>query len=170
MQEIHAIQAELHGSFGAAGKTSFSYIVNVLRQAGTLVDMPTGGTEAYLYSSLEEPYATRLKGLLQFGNLELAERSLHDLDTAYREYSAAADHAGMNSVRRLALKGKLRAQNLSANPRVSADKRQEKHEIASWFRVWLQSPDLFSDWLELRKNSEEFQRNFATRDRERSSE
>jgi hypothetical protein len=39
---------------------------------------------------------------------------------------------------------------------VGPDKRAEKAEIATWFRIWLETPDLFFDWLELRKASEEF--------------
>jgi len=57
----------------------------------------------------------------------------------------------------LALKGKQRAEGLAANPRISPARRAEKGEIASWFRLWLESPGLFFDWLEVRKSSEEFQ-------------
>ena len=56
----------------------------------------------------------------------------------------------------LVKKGKLRARSLAANPRVQAQKRREKQEIASWFQVWLETPDLFADWLALRKSSDEF--------------
>ena len=59
------------------------------------------------------------------------------------------------------LKGKQRAASLGASPRVSPEKRREKQEIAAWFRVWLETPDLFFDWLELRKQSEEFQDAFG---------
>ena len=58
-------------------------------------------------------------------------------------------------------KGKLRARSLAANPRVNAPKRQEKQEIARWFQVWLETPDLFAAWLELRKSSEEFRSIFG---------
>ena len=54
-------------------------------------------------------------------------------------------------VRALVKKGKLRARSLAANPRVQAPKRQEKQEIASWFQVWLETPDLFADWLDAAK-------------------
>jgi hypothetical protein len=64
----------------------------------------------------------------------------------------------MGLVRSLLQKGKLRAGSLAANPRVSPAKRAEKREIATWFRIWLETPDLFFDWLELRKASEEFRR------------
>jgi len=170
MADIQTIQTELRGRLGEAGRTSVSYIANVLREAGTSIDIPPGPRNPYLEPSIEEPYATRLKGLLQFSDLNSAEKSLRNLDAAYREYSAAADGVGVEIVRTLALRGKVRAQNLSANPRVRPEKRQEKQEIAAWFRVWLQSPDLFADWLELRKNSEEFQRAFLKQNQERRPE
>jgi hypothetical protein len=44
---------------------------------------------------------------------------------------------------------------------VGPEKRREKQEVANWFRVWLETSDLFFDWLELRKQSEEFQRLFS---------
>jgi hypothetical protein len=59
-------------------------------------------------------------------------------------------------VRKLVLWGKQRAQSLAASGRVSSEKRQEKREIANWFRIWLESPSLFLNWLEVRKQTEEF--------------
>lgn len=64
-------------------------------------------------------------------------------------------------VHSLVKKGKLRAQSIAANARVQAAKRQEKQEIANWFRIWLETPELFADWLELRKTSEDFRRLFG---------
>jgi hypothetical protein len=97
----------------------------------------------------------------KFRDLESTECALRRLDEAYREYEKASDRKGANLVRSLALKGKQRAEGLAANPRVSPARRAEKVEIASWFRVWLESPDLFFDWLEARKSSEEFQTTFV---------
>jgi hypothetical protein len=34
-------------------------------------------------------------------------------------------------------------------------KRKEKAEIARWFEIWLETPELFVDWLALRKKTEE---------------
>jgi hypothetical protein len=50
---------------------------------------------------------------------------------------------------------------VASNPRVSPEKRREKQEIGRWFRVWLEVSDLFFDWLELRKRSEDFQKLFG---------
>ncbi len=112
---------------------------------------------------LAEPYAGRLKGKLQFHDLASAEQSLRELDAAYRSYVHASDRTGASLVRAILLNGKLRAQSIAANRRVNPLKRKEKHEIALWFTVWLQTPDLCFDWLEVRKNSEEFRKNFAPR-------
>jgi threonine synthase len=36
----------------------------------------------------------------------------------------------------------------------------EQTEIAAGLKVWIQTPTIFSDWLELRKRSAEFARKF----------
>ncbi len=160
-QEIRVIQAEVRRQLGPEAKASLSYIASVLGEAGARVDLPARFDDRFVRPPMEEPYATRLKGVLEFRDLESAEASLRKLDALYREYGEAADRAGAELVRSLVLKGKQRAASLGASPRVSPEKRREKQEIAAWFRVWLETPDLFFDWLELRKQSEEFQDAFG---------
>lgn len=146
--------------FGPNGKISRSYIANVAREAGARIEY----NNPYVDPWMDLAYADRLKDLLQFRDLESAEASLRKLDAVYREYREIADRVGTTLVRSLVLKGKQRAESLAANPRVHAEKRREKREIAHWFRVWLEISDLFFDWLELRKKTEEFQRLFGARD------
>jgi hypothetical protein len=50
---------------------------------------------------------------------------------------------------------------ISHNRKVEAPKREEKKEIAEWFRIWLETPDAFFDWLEVRKASPEFSEKFG---------
>ena len=156
-EEIRALQNELRARLGSNLRISPSYIASVLREAGENVEYQDGFTDPLM----EEPYASRLRHLLQFHDFESAEASLRKLDEIYREYRQASDRTGMSLVRSLVQKGKLRAASLAANPHVSPDKRAEKQEIATWFRIWLETPDLSFDWLELRKASEEFRRSFG---------
>jgi hypothetical protein len=58
--------------------------------------------------------------------------------------------------------GKRRAEMIARNPKVEAHKRAEKVEIASWFRIWLEQPDAFFDWLDLRKQAPEFRQKFPS--------
>ncbi|HLY62836.1 MAG TPA: hypothetical protein VKV95_18990 [Terriglobia bacterium] len=152
--EIRALQADLRQRLGPHHKTSASYIANVLRADGVRVTY----NDRYVDPALPEPYARRLDGLLQFSDFNVAECSLHKLDDAYREYRLVSDREGTSFVRTLVIKGRQRAESLARNPRVSLEKRREKEEIAYWFKLWLDLPDLFFDWLELRKQSKEFQR------------
>jgi len=155
--EIQAIQADLTRLMGADRKTSGSYIANVLRAAGVRVDY----NDRYVDALIPEPYADRLEGLLQFHDLNEAESTLRKLDEIYQEYRSASDLVGTNIVRSMAVKGRQRAESIAGNSRVRPEKRLEKEEIARWFKVWLDISELFFDWLEMRKQSEEFQRIFS---------
>jgi hypothetical protein len=156
-EAIRRIQADLQKRLGPDDGASLSYIASVLREAGTRVDYQDRFTDPLM----EEPYASRLQGRLQFRDLPATEASLRSLDAIYREYRAISDREGASLVRSLVLKGKQRAASMGANTRISPQKRLEKQEIARWFHVWLETADLFFDWLELRKQSEEFQRLFS---------
>lgn len=148
-RELRAIQQEMTQLAGGQA-AALSYIARVLQESGvTLRFAPFGPV-------LEEPYASRLKGLLRFGNFEEAEHSLRELDAVYREYRSGGDRKGAELIRAAVLRGRRRAEALAANSRLALTKRTEKREIARWFGVWLQTPLIFFDWLDLRKQSEEF--------------
>jgi hypothetical protein len=55
---------------------------------------------------------------------------------------------------------------ISHNRKVESQKREEKREIAEWFRIWLETPDAFFDWLDVRKTSSEFREKFGEFDAE----
>ena len=158
--DLQAARNELRCYLGPGDRTSIEYITSILREAGYVVHY----RDRYSDPFIPEPYSNRLKGVLEFRDLASAEQSLLRFDAIYREYQSAADQAGVKWVRALVKKGKLRARSLAANPRVQAQKRQEKQEIASWFQVWLETPDLFADWLALRKSADEFRQLFPTGD------
>jgi len=44
---------------------------------------------------------------------------------------------------------------------ISARERAEAREVASWLSVWLQTPDVFADWLDLRRSAPEFLKEFG---------
>ena len=156
--DLRRIQAGLRVRLANNGTTSLSYIASVLREAGITVDYQ----DPFSSPAMEEPYASRLKGILRFGDLASAESSLRTLFDIYCGYREASDREGTSLVRSVVIKGKERAASLARNPRIDPRKRQEKQEIAQWFHVWLESTDLFFDWLELRKHSEEFRNRFTS--------
>jgi hypothetical protein len=42
-----------------------------------------------------------------------------------------------------------------------AKKRQLAQEVSQWLTVWLQNPQIFAEWLELRRSTAEFQERFG---------
>jgi hypothetical protein len=99
--------------------------------------------------------------LLHFGTLQEAEATLRRLDELLRGRRDAHDAAGTRRVLEIAREGRRRAQMIAGNKKVAAEKRAEKDEIQQWFRVWLETPEVFFDWLELRKQAPEFVEKFG---------
>jgi len=105
---------------------------------------------------MELPYQKALSGILAFSTFAEAEQTLKSLEKIYRNYEAASDKKGMEYCRQIASLGRRRAEQISRNKKVSLEKQLQKKEIATWFKVWLETPAIFEDWLSLRKNTEEF--------------
>lgn len=82
------------------------------------------------------------------------------LDELLRKFQGERERAAAERVREVARLGRRRAEMIARNHKVDARKRGEKEEISHWFGIWLETPDAFFDWLEVRKQSAEFQRSF----------
>jgi hypothetical protein len=157
--EIEQLRRKLLVEHGEAGKTGADYIAEVLKSAGWKVVL-TQREEA------EEEYEEEFEDLLHFKTLEDAEVSLTRLDELMRKFRAHGEKAAVERVLDVARLGKRRAEMIARNRKVDAHKRAEKEEIANWFRIWLETPDPFFDWLDLRKQSPEFQKKFPSLDEE----
>jgi hypothetical protein len=107
---------------------------------------------------IDPPYSEALEGLLAFSSFEATESTIRRLDYLCRKYRLASDKKGVAYCRQVAVLGRQRAELISRNPRVSPQKRLQKREIAQWFRVWLETPSIFEDWLSMRKSTEEFRK------------
>ena len=46
---------------------------------------------------------------------------------------------------------KDRARFLGRNPKASPEKKAQKDEMAQWMLVWLENPEVFPAWVEIRK-------------------
>ncbi|MFN2480364.1 MAG: hypothetical protein ABR554_02620 [Pyrinomonadaceae bacterium] len=107
-----------------------------------------------------DPYEPMFRNVLRFSDFEQAAASIRRLENLRRQFARSKDKEGARRVRETALRGKQRAQMIAANKSVDARKRAEKEEIANWFTVWLQTPEIFDDWLSLRRDSPDFKKRF----------
>jgi hypothetical protein len=153
--EIEQIRRQLIAQLGAHGKTAPDYIVSVLEEAGMRVVWSTR-------SDTEGRYEEEFSDLLHFSTLEEAEMCLVRLDELLRKFLLDDEQAAAERAREVARLGRRRAEMISRNHKVDAAKRAEKEEIAHWFAIWLETPDAFFDWLEVRKQSPDFVRKFPS--------
>jgi hypothetical protein len=82
------------------------------------------------------------------------------LDELLRKFQNDEERAAVERVLEVARLGRRRAEMIARNHKVEPEKRAEKEEIMQWFKVWLETPDAFFDWLEVRKTSPDFQKRF----------
>jgi hypothetical protein len=152
--EIDEIRRRMAAQAGPAATTSSDYIESVLKEAGLHVAWSAR-------PETEERYEKEFKELLHFADLDEAEMCLVRIDELTRKFEAAGERPAAERVREIARLGRRRADMIAHNQNVDASKREEKGEIARWFAIWLETPDAFFDWLEVRKHAPEFRRKFA---------
>ena len=109
----------------------------------------------------QDPYEAMFRNVLKFSTFDEAAVSIRRLDNLRRQFQRKGDREGLRLVRETVLKGKRRAQMIARNAAVNERKRDEKAEIAEWFTVWLNQPEIFEDWLTLRLASKEFRARFG---------
>jgi hypothetical protein len=62
----------------------------------------------------------------------------------------------------MAANGRQIAESLAKDQTLNQTQRDEQAEIVAWLKVWIQTPGLFADWLELRRRSPDFQKKFSS--------
>ena len=105
----------------------------------------------------DPPYDEMLRGVLSFKTLARTEQTIGHLEILRQRFLEASDKKGVEYCRQLGMLGRRRAELVAANHRVDPKKRRQKREAALWFRIWVETPELFPGWLALRKRTAEFQ-------------
>jgi len=157
--EIEQLRRKLLAEHGAEGKTASEYIAEVLEDAGWKVVLSQ-------QEEAEDQFEEEFEDLLHFKTLNDAEVSLMRLDELLLRFRAHEEKAAAERVLEIARLGKRRAEMIARNHKVEPHKREEKEEIANWFRIWLENPDAFFDWLDVRKLSPEFRAKFPEAEKE----
>ena len=152
--EFEQIRRGMIVRLGESGKTSADHIAGVLEEAGLRVVWST-------QADTEGRYEEEFRNLLHFSTLEDAEMCLVRLDELWRKFREAGETAAAERVLEVARLGRRRADMIARNIKVETHKRAEKSEISQWFQIWLETPEAFFDWLELRKQSTQFQKTFG---------
>ncbi|HEX8127823.1 MAG TPA: hypothetical protein VF527_01895 [Pyrinomonadaceae bacterium] len=159
-RELEAIAAAVRERFGEGAEESPAIVARLLADEGAelrhaeVLEMDARWRSA-------DPYDAMFRNVLKFSNFEEAAASIKRLDNLRLQFKRKKDAEGLRRVQETVLKGKQRAQMIARNATVNEQKRAEKEEIAEWFTVWLRQPEIFEDWLHLRRRAKDFRERFG---------
>jgi len=110
-------------------------------------------SESYLRDLLRDtglPFAQPYAGIRQHSFADL-EQDLRDMLLLYQEAAAGGDRQRARDCRRQVIAAKDRARFLSRRAGISPEKKAQKDEMVQWMLVWLENPEVFPAWVEIRK-------------------
>lgn len=153
--EIEAIEIAVGEAFGRSAVDSPMVIARLLADEGA--DLRHSEImEIYVGRASDRPYDAALRNILNIDGLRNAETSLRNLENLRRKYLADKDKEGLRLVLETARRGKSTAAEIAGSAKTEALTSLINAEIVQWFTIWLQSPDVFSEWLTLRQSSRDF--------------
>jgi hypothetical protein len=147
--EIEIINQALIAEYGEGGAMEPAEIASILNQE----ELPIRFDQIFRMDSPTEKYERIFRGLNACGNLKEAETTLRRIDELYGQFQQVGDKTGMRFARQAALRLKQQTAEPLQSQKLSELRRIELGEINQWATVWLQTPGLFPQWLELRKAS-----------------
>ena len=98
---------------------------------------------------------------LNFDGLAESVGSIQRLERLRMEFDHASNHEGLRRLTEAVQSSKEECLLLAKSPIVEAERRAEASEVAEWLGVWLKQPEIFADWIELRKRSGDFVERFG---------
>lgn len=152
-KEIEVIQLGLLEAFGDGGAMSPAEISRVLLDD----DLPVRLDQIFRMGHPFDPYEELFAGLAFSQTTAEAEESIRVIDGHHRRFLATGDRTGVRFARQTAQRARQNALAIGNSQTMSEREKQIQLEIAQWFSIWLQTPDLFQTWLELRKRRPEYQ-------------
>ena len=167
--ELGEIQAALFKQLGAGAEMSPAAIARVLADEGAELRHPEViEFDARWREAKIEKESRQLKGLDELLTarplqLKKTEVLIKKLEKLRRSAETSGDLAALRKARTLAVSGRQQAELLAKDRTLSQEERAEQAEIVEWLKVWIQTPVLFADWLELRRRSPEFQKRFSAK-------
>ncbi|HEX8191113.1 MAG TPA: hypothetical protein VF586_22325 [Pyrinomonadaceae bacterium] len=158
-KELEAVREAVRERFGEGAVESPARVARVLADEGAEL-RHAEVLEMDARWRTQDPYEAAFRNVLKFSTFEEAAQSIRRLDNLRKQFRRKGDKAGLRRVQETVLKGRQRAQMIARNQSVNGRKREEKAEMAEWFTVWLNQPEIFEDWLALRLASKDFRARF----------
>lgn len=160
-KEITAIEQAVQKQFGEQAVDSPMITARLLADEGAELRHSEIMTLYLDRAEKVPPHDAALRSLLDLSNLDRLETSLRKAENFRRKLLTDRDNNGLRLLRQTAIDTKTAAIKASKDKRVSENERATQSEAAEWITLWLQSPELFANWIKLRRASKEFKTRFG---------
>lgn len=158
--EIEAIETAVEAEFGRAAVDSPMVIARLLADEGAEL-RHSEIMDLYVERASDRPYDAALRGLVDMSDLSAALRSIKRAEGLRRKLTIEKDREGLRLLRVDVLEAKQKALDLASKKKAAPSERAAQKEIAEWLTLWLQSPEVFDNWISLRRGSADFKRKFG---------
>ena len=158
--EIEAIETVVRDVYGKSAVDSPMTIARLLADEGAEL-RHSEIMELYVERASNRPHDAALRNILKLDDLESTLGTIRALDNLRKKYLVSTDREGLRKLRENAINAKALTLETANRKNVDATVRQLNDEIAKWLTVWLQTPDVFENWVSLRQRSKEFMRIFG---------
>jgi len=160
---LKSILARLQSEFENDESEGPAAIARVLADAGAelrhpeIIEADAEWRQARLESEANESGLELIAAqVMTLASAETFILKLEDL----RQQGRDADQRALAHLRTIAAEARRLAESIARGRSSGQAIRVEQAEIAEWLKLWLQTPSLFNDWLELRRRSDEFRARF----------
>lgn len=153
--EIGAIGDVIADLYGASAVDSPMVIARLLADEGAEL-RHSEIMKLYVERASDRPYDAAMRNVLNIDDMQGTAVSIRNLENLRRKYKSENDKDGLRVVRETALRGKRNATEMAERKSVDAVTQQINAEIAQWFTIWLQTPEVFDSWVALRQISPDF--------------
>jgi len=166
-RELRRIQRALHEKFGEGAVESPAKIARVLADEGAELRHPEViEFDVKWREEKIEKETSKFKGLERFRDakpvrLHEAESLIKKLEQTRQSSEPNENKVNVQRLREIAIDVRQAAETLANDSTLNQRQRDEQAEFAQWLAVWLQTPNLFDDWLDLRRRSPDFRNKFS---------
>ncbi|MBC8031301.1 MAG: hypothetical protein H7Z16_14400 [Pyrinomonadaceae bacterium] len=156
-RELEQIQQALLERFGEGAFASPASIARTVADEGAVLRHP----EVFDFDAEWRERKMSSPDQLSFATLKEALESFVKLDERRQRLEGANDEKGLKRLRDFVVEVRADSQLRAQSKIVGPAERDEAKEVSNCLRVWLESPELFLDWLDLRRRSAEFVKKFG---------
>ena len=164
--ELGEIQRAIAKRFGAGAVDSPAAIARLLADEGAelrhpeIIEFDARWREARLAKDAADFSVFDRFDAAKALRLKQAETLIRKLEKLRQRFERAGDAQALRSLKDEAVNARQTVQSLVKSENLNQRVRGEQGEITEWLAVWIRTPTLFAEWLELRKRSSDFRQRF----------